>query len=214
MTEFLSALITLLIVIDPLGTAAVYTSLTVGFDVKEARKIALKACIIAFALFCVFALFGLALLEKVGITLEAFRVAGGLLLFVTGFRMLFGFHDHNALAEPENIYADRSNIAVFPLAIPLISGPGCLTAVMLLSSKAQGITQDLANWAAMLVAIIITFACLYTARTLAKYLGRDIMQIMIRVMGLLLAALAVQFVSDGVNALLAMNGISTLKHYA
>lgn len=202
MDFFLPALITLLVVIDPIGTAAVAASLTGHLEKTQAQRIATKAIGVSACLYLFFGLAGLAILHHAGITLSAFRVAGGLLLFVSGFRMLFGNHDHAALTSRDTVYKDSSVIAVFPLSIPLIAGPGCMTALMLLKGRAveQG-ENTMLVWAAVAAALAITFACLMLAQVLTKLLGRGVLQIVIRVMGLLLTAMAVQFTVDGLREL-------------
>ncbi len=193
---------TLLVVIDPLGTAAVAAALTRSLSDAEARKIATKAISISGCLYLFFGIAGLAILHHVGISLAAFRVAGGLLLSVTGFRMLFGNHDHAALNSQDTPYKDKSDMAVFPLSIPLIAGPGCMTALMLL--KGRAIEQGESVWlvaAAVFCALAVTYVFLLFGQAVVKRLGQGVLQIVVRVMGLLLAAMAVQFIADGIHEL-------------
>lgn len=207
MDFFLPALITLLVVIDPIGSAAVAASLTGHLDRAQARRIAFKAIGVSSCLYLFFGLAGLAILHHVGISLSAFRIAGGMLLFVTGFRMLFGNHDHAALTSRDTVYKDSSVVAVFPLSIPLIAGPGCMTALMLLKGRALDEGHDVwLVWAAVGAAMAITLVCLLLAQVLTRLLGRGILQIVIRVMGLLLSAMAVQFTVDGLTELLRHAG--------
>lgn len=197
MEFFLSAFVTLNVVIDPLGTAAVFAALTSIYEASAARQVALRATLIGTGVLLFFALFGAVVLKGLGISLEAFRVAGGLLLFVTAFRMLMGAHDQQNLQNDNSVYADRSNIAVFPLAIPLLSGPGCITAIILLMGKAHTPLQQGSVVGAMLLAMLIAYVSMLAAAKIARTLGQGGIQIAERLMGMLLAALAVQFIADG-----------------
>lgn len=199
---FLNAFITLLVITDPLGTAAVFAGLVIGQEGAKIKAMALKATLIAFCLLIFFSFLGAPLLTQLGITIPAFRVAGGLLLFVTAFRMLFGDHDPQSLKQEEGAYGDRSDIAVFPIAIPLLSGPGCLTAVILLASKAQEQTGGHAALVAAMVAVsAVTLLCLMGAGTAQKFIGRSGLNVLSRVMGVVLAAMSVQFIADGVRGM-------------
>jgi multiple antibiotic resistance protein len=203
MEIFLTAFVTLIVIIDPLGTAAVYGALTHGATGEQARGIARKAALIATSVLLFFGLCGAWLLGHLGITLEAFRIAGGLLLFVTAFRMLMGHHDQQDIKDESAVYTDRSDIAIFPLAIPLLSGPGCITAIILLSSRAADWGERSLVFLAMLLAMFLAWLSLLAAGRLKQVLGAGGIQIMARLMGILLAALAVQFVADGAQGLLA-----------
>lgn len=120
---FITAFVSLFVVVDPFGTAAVFTVLTQAMTNAEKRKIAFKAVFLALSIMLLFSVVGKTLLDYMHISLPAFRVAGGLLLFITAFRMIMGFHDPDQLNSEKTAYKDRTNIAVFPLAIPLLSGP-------------------------------------------------------------------------------------------
>ena len=199
---FLNAFITLLVITDPLGTAAVFTSLVVGQDGAKIKAMAVKATLIAFFLLVFFSFLGAPLLTQLGISIPAFRIAGGLLLFVTAFRMLFGDHDPQSLKGEDGSYGDRSDIAVFPIAIPLLSGPGCLTAVILLASKAQDQTGGQAALIAAMVAVsVVTLACLMGAGAVQRFVGKSGLNILARVMGVVLAAMSVQFIADGIRGM-------------
>lgn len=197
MEIFLSALVTLTIIIDPLGTAANFVALTGSLTPQEARQIARKASTIAVGILAFFGLFGTLLLHSLGITLDAFRIAGGLLLFVTAFRMLMGAHDQQNMKSENSVYADRSDIAIFPLAIPLLSGPGCITAMILLVSKSVNWLQTGTVFAAMALASFVAYITMLAAQRLMALLGQGGIKILARLMGILLAALAVQYIADG-----------------
>lgn len=203
MELFLAAFVTLFVIADPVGTAAVFATLTQGMTTKESRGIAIKTVIVALSLYAFFGLFGLPLLNEMNVSLAAFRIAGGLLLFVTGFRMIMGRHDAGALHEKDNPYPDRSHIAIFPLAFPLLSGPGCLTALLLMLERTQHEIIPIA-WVVLAVVLVqlIALICFFAAEILVKRLGPGVMSIIARVMGILLASMAVQFVVDGAKALL------------
>ena len=171
-------------------------------DDVASRRIAIKAGIIAIILLIIFGFIGAWLLGKLGITLSAFRICGGILLFVTAFRMIMGYHDPDQLESEKSAYGRDDNIAVFPLAIPLLSGPGCMTAVLLHMTANPG---DIASKGAVIAAIIaveiVAIGLMLSSKKLIKIIGETGNSILARVLGILLAALAVQFVVDGVKVL-------------
>ena len=200
MFDFVPAFVTLFVVIDPVGLGPMFMGLTAGLPENAKRRIGLEACLIAFVVLAGSALFADALLKALGISLEAFRIAGGLLLFVIAFEMVFErrqarkSHD----ATPEGL----SKIAAFPLAVPLMAGPGAITACVLLAGRAQG------SWLALgeLIGVIglmlaICYAIYFTSGMLERAIGPRGLNVAGRLLGVLLAALAVQFVADGVMAL-------------
>lgn len=194
---FLSVLISLFVIVDPIGSSAVYTSLTMGDDKAAAKKTALKAVAIAIGLLFLIALSGQALLQHLGISLPAFKIAGGLLLFVTGFRMIMGAHDRGKLKSPDNSYQDQSDIAVFPLAIPLLAGPGTMTAVLLHITQAPTVLDQGMIFVAILIIQMMALICMFGAVRLAQIFGPTANSIMARLIGVLMAAISVQFVADG-----------------
>ncbi|MEM7214193.1 MAG: MarC family protein [Pseudomonadota bacterium] len=209
MTDFdllLNAFITLFVTIDPIGLAPLFLGLTEGMTRKQRYSVGLRACTIAFCLLIVFLFAGNAILDKMGITIHAFRVAGGLLLFYIAFEMVFGSRqDRKEKSSREAITKDHiANLAVFPLALPLIAGPGAISAAILLSGQAGGSLE----WRGMLAAIIfaivtLTLISFIAAEAIDRYLGHTGRMILTRLLGVLLAALSVQFVVDGLKALLA-----------
>lgn len=199
---FLSAFIALFVVVDPIGTSGIYAVLTRRLDNSVARKIAFKAGIIASVLLITFGFVGGFLLSQLGITLEAFKIGGGLLLFVTAFRMIMGFHDPDQLESEKSAYGRDENIAVFPLAIPLLSGPGCMTAVLLhMAAHPNDVMAKAGIITAIIVVEIIAVILMLGSKRLIKVVGETGSSLLARVLGILLAALAVQFVADGVTAL-------------
>lgn len=201
----LNAFVTLLVTIDPPGLAPLFLALTGGMNRAERFQVSLRASIIGFAVMAVFAVAGSAILALFSITLPAFRVAGGLLLFWIAFEMIF-----ERRQERKNRSADKAitidhirNIAAFPLAIPLIAGPGAISATVLLSSAFSGVAATLMLLAILAACILITFVVLVLSERIDRFLGETGRSILTRLLGVILAALAVQFVADGVKALAA-----------
>ena len=198
-----AALVTLLVTLDPPGLAPIFLSVTRGMSPAERRVVAIRASIIAFALLAFFAFAGDALLKVIGVSLPAFRIAGGLLLFWIAFEMVFEKRNDRKQNTAEiAITKDHiQNVAAFPLAIPLMAGPGALTAMMLLAGRAGGDLQMLALLVA--IAALVVMACTITfllATPISRLLGVTGNVVLSRLLGVILAAMAVQFVVDGVKA--------------
>lgn len=202
----LTAFVTFLVVIDPIGQAPLFGALTAGLDPRARRAVALRGVFIAGTILTAFALGGAALLDALGIGFPAFRIAGGLLLVLLSIEMVMARHSGLSATTPEESEeaAGRNDIAVFPLAIPLIAGPGAITGVMLQVGAAG---DDLAARAAvlgvMLAVLLLTLASLLLTEPIMRVLGVTGTNVLTRVFGIVLAALGVQFVSDGVLAILA-----------
>ena len=198
-----SALVTLLVTLDPPGLAPIFLSLTRGMTNDERRQVAIRACLIAF---CIMAFFGLAgdlVLKALGVSLPAFRIAGGLLLFWISFEMVFERRNERKQATAETAITQDHirNVAAFPLAIPLMAGPGALTAVMLLAGRAGGDVAMLTSLAVIFGLVILScLAVFFLAVPIARLLGVTGNVVLTRLLGVILAALAVQFVIDGVRA--------------
>ncbi len=203
----LNAFVTLFVTVDPVGNAPLFLGLTVGMAAADRRAVALRGTIIAFLIMTLFALTGTKILDAMGITIAAFRVAGGLLLFYTAFEMIYSKRQERREETSQSAIKDQiANIAVFPLAIPFIAGPGTISATILLSSQMQSATTDQWVATATLIAIIfvlmiITCLTLFAAELFDKYLGNTGRMVMTRLLGVLLAALSVQYVADGATAL-------------
>jgi multiple antibiotic resistance protein len=200
--EFLiSALVTLLVVVDPVGLVPAFLSVTGGLSGTFRRQVALRACLIAGAILIGAALIGDWLLRQLGITLPAFRIAGGLLLFAVAFEMVLGLRLERAAKDAEQAIEEHlHNMAAFPLAIPLMAGPGAITATILLAGQAAYRPQ----WLAVLIVVVVVVmaACLISflaAERIAKLLGVTGNVVLSRLLGVILAALAVQYVVDGVR---------------
>lgn len=204
--EFLiSALVTLVVVVDPIGLVPTFIAITAGLPDPARRNVALRASLIACSVLAGSALIGDWLLRSLSITLPAFRIAGGLLLFSIASEMVFGLRIGRQSQQAEEAVEERvRNIAAFPLAVPLMAGPGAITATVLLAGRSNGQIERLAL---LLVVIgLVIAACLIvfmTAARVAHLLGATGSVVLSRLLGVLLAALAVQYVIDGVRVALA-----------
>ncbi len=201
----ISALLTLFVVVDPVGLTTTFLAVTEGFPRAARRSVALRASLIAGAILIGTALIGDWLLRTLGISLPAFRIAGGLLLFAIAFEMLFGVRMRREGQAAEEAAGEHGrDVAAFPLAIPLMAGPGAITATVLLAGRADGNLFRVA----LLIAVVVfvsaaCFAAFIFAGRISRLIGKTGNIVLSRLLGVLLAALAVQFVVDGVRALLA-----------
>ena len=204
----LNALVTLLVTVDPLGLAPVFVVLTTGMAGSARRQTAYHATAVAAGVLVAFALIGEPLIGFLGISLPAFKISGGLLLFAIAFEMIFGLRMERKTSTAQNV-ANRdetSHVAVFPLAIPLISGPGAISATILLASRAP---SALATVMLLVTILLIIGACLaifLVANRAERLLGETGRIVVSRLLGLLLAALSVQFVADGIMAFVHSSG--------
>ena len=199
---FVSAFITLFVVIDPPGCAPIYAGLTKGASPAQARSMALRATAIASIILLIFALFGKQLLGALHIELDSFRIAGGLMLFFIAFDMVFEKRTQRREQRAEKIAAtpEIEDVSVVPMAMPMLAGPGAIAAVMLLMNEAAGDGQKMAQVLAALAAVlIITAAALVAAGPLIRLLGDKVEAVITRLLGVLLAALAAQYVIDGLK---------------
>src|SRR4029077_19593227 len=199
-----SALVTLAVVVDPVGLVPTFLAVTHGLPQQARRQIALRASIIAAAILAGTALLGDWLLHQLGITLPAFRIAGGLLLFAVASEMVFGVRNERQSKQAEDALEEHvRNVAAFPLAIPLMAGPGAITATLLLAGQASGKPISLAILIA--VVVVVCALCLgvfLLANRVDRLLGVTGNVVSSRLLGVLLAALAVQYVIDGVRVML------------
>lgn len=199
-----SAFVTLLVVVEPLGLAPVFVAATQGLDAPTQRAIAFRACVYALAILAGSALIGQRLLGAMGISLPAFRIAGGFLLFSIASEMVFGVRVQRDSKAAEKALAEHvHHIAAYPLAIPLMAGPGAITATVLLAGDAHGSIPELATLIAVIAAImaICLIFCLIASRV-ARFFGTAANLVLTRLLGVLLASLAVQFIVDGARAFL------------
>lgn len=199
---FVSAFVTLFLVIDPPGCAPIYAGLVSGAPQRQARMMAIKATAIAFAILLVFALFGERLLAALHIQLDAFRIAGGIMLFLIALDMVFEKRTARREQRAEKLRAtpEIEDVSVFPMAIPMIAGPGSIATVMLLMSRSEGPDQTMIVLAALLAVMALTLAALLTAGPLMRLVGAQTEAVITRLLGVLLAALAAQYIIDGVRA--------------
>ncbi|GAB4069937.1 MarC family protein [Ancylobacter sonchi] len=198
----ISAAVTMLVVIDPIGLAPLFLAVTTGLSTEERRHVAWRASAIALAILALFGLVGAPLLAALGITLPAFRIAGGLLLFTISFEMVFGRRSERKTDATDAAMREHllHNLAVFPLAIPLMAGPGAITAMMLLAGEARGDGARLGALFAITLMVIASCLIVYLAADrVNRWLGITGNAILTRLLGVVLAALAVQFVIDGVK---------------
>ena len=200
----ISALVTLLVVVDPIGLAPIFHVVTDGLSTAQRRSVAFRASVIAAAILIGTALIGDWLLRKLGITLPAFRIAGGLLLFAIAFEMVFELRGAREAKTAERAAEEHvRHIAAFPLAIPLMAGPGAITATLLLSGQAAGRTAWLAILFGVIVAVALScLAAFFMAQPIGRLLGITGNVVLTRLLGVILAALAVQYVIDGARAAL------------
>ncbi|MCA3219309.1 MAG: MarC family protein [Burkholderiales bacterium] len=203
METFLVSLVALLVILDPIGTAAVFVGITPRDSEARRRSQAIRATLISVVVLTGFAFLGEFLLRAMDITLPAFQIAGGLLLFVLAFDMVMQRPSGLRATESERSEAEASDddVSVFPLAIPLIAGPGAMTSVVLLRGRAgDDPAQVVAVLAALLVALAIMLACLLAAGTMTRIVGKTGTHVIGRVLGVVLAALSAQLVIDGIRA--------------
>lgn len=200
----LNAFVTLMVTIDPPGLAPIFLALTAGMNRAQRYSVAIRACLLSLAVLIVFSVFGAAILNVLGITIDAFRVAGGLLLFYIAFEMIFEKRQerHEKTSQVAITKDHIANIAVFPLAVPLIAGPGAISASILLSTQmGSDLTGKLILAVILAVSVGAVLLAFVAAERVDKYLGTTGQNILTRLLGVLLAALSVQFVADGVKAL-------------
>lgn len=196
------AFITLLVVIDPFGVLPAFVALTKADTVLRKKQIALKATVISAVILLIFAFIGDFVLEALHISEASFRIAGGILLLLTAIDMVIAKHSGLiSTTRDEEVEAEhRDDISVFPLAIPLIAGPGALASLALLMRQSQGeISLQIGIIAALASVLIILYLCLSMSYFLSKLMGLTGANVMSRVFGIILAALAVQFIIDGLK---------------
>jgi len=199
---FVSSLITFFVVIDPPGCAPIYAGLTAGVPAEHRRAMAIRAVLIAGAILVIFALFGQDILRALGISLDSFRIAGGIMLFLIALEMVFEKRTQRREDRAQKMIEahEVEDVSVFPMAMPMIAGPGSIASIMLLMSKGHGIERTLVILAALATILVATLLALLLAAPLMRILGAKIEAVVTRLLGVLLAALAAQFVIDGLKA--------------
>ncbi|GLT02336.1 UPF0056 inner membrane protein [Sphingobium jiangsuense] len=202
MELFVSAFVTLFVVIDPPGCAPIYASMTTGASAQQRRSMAIRAVAISAAILLLFGLWGKQLLGVLGVELYSFRIAGGIMLFMIALEMVFEKRTQRREDRAQKIREtpEVEDVSVFPMAMPMIAGPGSITTVMLLMARAEGVQERLVVFGAMAAVLLLMLAALVAAGPLMAILGQKIEAVITRLLGVLLAALAVQFVIDGISA--------------
>ena len=197
---FGSALVTFLVIIDPPGCAPIFASLTRGTSAAHRRAMAVRSSVIAWAILMFFALLGKPMLHALGISLASFRIAGGVMLFMIALDMVFERRTQRREERAQSIEGtpQADDISVFPMAIPMIAGPGSIASAMLWVSRAEG-AQVVVVLAAITTVILLTLLALLAAGPLMRLIGERMEAMITRILGVILAALAAQFIVDGLK---------------
>ncbi|KPV39127.1 MarC family transcriptional regulator [Thiohalorhabdus denitrificans] len=197
----LNSFVVLFVVVDPIGNAPIFAGLTRGLSGAERRVLAVKAIVLSAAILLVFFLGGNGLLSALGIGVPAFRIAGGILLFLVAIDMVFARQSglRGATASEQEEAQEREDISVFPLAFPLIAGPGAITTVLLMASEGGAWTGQLVRLGIIFAVLLLTLTSLLLTARIMQVLGETGTNVIDRLLGLVLAAIAVQFVVDGIG---------------
>lgn len=203
---YLSTLVTFFVVIDPPGCAPIYAGLTKGATPVHARAMAVRAVFVAACILLVFAAAGEALLRTLGISMASFRIAGGIMLFLIALEMVFEKRTERREDRAAKVAAtpEVEDVSIFPMAMPMIAGPGSIASVMLTMSRNHGLERVATVVAALLTIMAVMLVALLAARPLMRTLGSRIEAVITRILGVLLAALAVQYVIDGIRTSLGL----------
>lgn len=198
---FISAFVTLFVVIDPPGCAPVFYGLTTGATPLQRRRMAIRAVVIATAILIGFALIGEDLLRTLGISLDAFRIAGGIMLFAIAMEMVFEKRTQRREDRAQKIRdtPEIEDVSIFPMAMPMIAGPGSIATVMLLTAGAHGAEQSAVVLVALAANLVLMLAALLAIGPIMRLFGSQVEAVITRLLGVILAALAVQFVLDGLS---------------
>ena len=198
---FGSALVTFLVIIDPPGCAPIFASLTRGTPGKHRRSMAIRSSLIAWAILMFFALLGKPMLTALGISLASFRIAGGIMLFMIALDMVFERRTQRRESRAQSIEGtpEAEDISVFPMAIPMIAGPGSIASAMLWVSRADSRVEVATVLAAITIVMVLTMLALLAAGPIMRLIGEKLEAMITRILGVILAALAAQFVIDGIK---------------
>lgn len=198
---FITSLVSLFVILDPLGNVFPYLALTAERPPAATRMVAGKACCYSFLILAVFALAGRFIINFFGLSLAAFQIAGGLILFRISFDMLHGRGHFNRLDTSSSLKAEEyGDIALAPLAVPLLAGPGSITTVLVLTSRARNLAESLAILLAAILILIITYLCFIYAERILALIKESSLRLLTRIMGLILTALSVQFIIQGLRS--------------
>lgn len=206
-TAFFAILVSIFAIVNPVGVIPTFVALTAGYSLRERRAVITKATLVGAGVLLLFGLAGQTIFEVFSITIPAFRIAGGILIFKVAFDMLQGERPKADSNDQEIADAlERANIGITPLGVPLLTGPGAITTVMILLANQDAGFDRAFVYAAVVVVFAASFALLMVGERLFQFMGRSGLQVFTRVMGLILAAIAVQFVLNGLLA--ALPGLS------
>ena len=201
---FVSSFVTLFVVIDPPGCVPIFSSITSGTSAAHRRSMAMRSVLIASGVLVAFALGGEAFLGALGISLAAFKIAGGIMVFLIAIDMVFEKRTQRRESRAEGVKAaapdlEAEDISVFPMAIPMLAGPGSIASVMLLSARTDSFAAEAAVLAALAAVMALTLLSLLAAAPIMKLMGAKFEGALTRLLGVVLAALAAQFVVDGIK---------------
>ena len=202
---FLSAFAVLFVIIDPPGCAPIFATLTRGTSRKHQVEMAFKSVFIAAVILSGFAFVGEFVFSKLGISLDSLRIAGGIMLFIIGLNMVFEKRTEKRKDRAEEVLdtiKDPEDISVFPMGIPMIAGPGTMASLLILMGRADNWHQELTIMIALLSVLLISLIAVLISGPLIKLMGETFTNILTRILGVLLATLAAQFVLDGIKGAL------------
>lgn len=195
------AFLTMFVVLDPVGVVPMFLALVTGREAGERRRIAVRAVLVAGGILAAFALGGAWLLGRLGISLDSFRIAGGVLLFLFAMQMVLARHERETREEAAEARG-REDVSIFPLAIPIIAGPGSIASVLILAGESEALPFGLPVLLMTAIVLVLSLAALLLSDPVGRLLGQTGANVVTRVLGVLLAALAVQYIADGVRGLL------------
>ncbi|MDY0133111.1 MAG: MarC family protein [Desulforegulaceae bacterium] len=199
MESILNTFIAYFVIVDPIGTSLIFNALTNDKPRSYIKKMALRSVVLSTFLVLVFGFWGIGLLENLGIQMESFKIAGGILIFYAAFGMITKPDENQENIESK----EYEDISVFPLTIPLIAGPGCLTMTVIIFSNAKDTgANHLPIVLSILTVYLITFFSFIFSKTIVRIAGKTINNIFKRLLGVLLASLAIQFIAEGIKGLL------------
>ena len=208
-STFAAILVSIFAIVNPVGTIPTFVALTAGYTQRERRHVITKAVLVGAGVLLVFGLVGQRIFDVFAITIPAFRIAGGILIFKVAFDMLHGERPRSDSNEQEITDAlERENVGITPLGVPLLTGPGAITTVMILVATHTSATDRVLIYVAVGIVFAVTFVLLFAGERLFGLMGRSGLMVFTRIMGLLLAALAVQFVVTGLSE--ALPGLAGL----
>ncbi len=203
MLSFLEIFIPIIVIVDSPGLVPVYLAMTEKYSEKRRKEVVNLAVIVASGTLLAFAIFGNYIFKFLGVSINALEISGGILLFLIAVEMLFGRKSkttHSEEQEKESL--EKENVAIFPLAIPLLTGPGAITTVMMLITLSETLYEKLMVIVAIVVVFVITKFILNNSAILLKHLGITGLQVLTRIMGIVVAAIAVEFVIKGVETIM------------